>query len=383
MTVTLFDLLYLAGALLTTLVCLVVILYRGSQRPHNRFLAIGLFSQGYLLFSFFLIETRLLAQVPHLYRTGSLMGFVFWPAMYLYVQRSVSPAPLRWRDALHLLPLLLFLIDFTPFFLSSAEEKRYLYLSKAYAQYIIGLNEGWLVPTWGYLLLRLGQIGLYLSLQVALVWRWYRRTPRPVPAETRVWLRWFVLLLAVQGVLALSASVITSGHALDAYRAWFMGAIGVMALATTLALLLRPQILYGLHGPVPSGLLKPVPRPAPSREVPDRDLHDQLTKLMREEQPFLKSGYSLPDLANGLGVPVHQLSHYINHRYGINFNEYINQYRIEYFKTRVRGEGWRRMTLEALAQESGFSNRFTFTNAFKRLTGTTPSEYLRTRREAS
>jgi AraC-like DNA-binding protein len=36
------------------------------------------------------------------------------------------------------------------------------------------------------------------------------------------------------------------------------------------------------------------------------------------------------------------------------------------------------ITLEAMAKQAGFSNRVSFNNAFKKLKGTTPTEYFST-----
>lgn len=382
MVVTPFDFVYFAGSFIATLVCLVVVLYRGN-RHCNAFLAIGLFSLGYVLLSFFLIETRLLLRVPHLYRTGSLMGFLFWPAFYLYVRQSVAPSRLTWRDAVHLLPFVLFAADYGPVFLYAAEEKRRMFLTKTYAEYIVGLDEGWLVTPRTYVWLRLGQIGVYWGGQVYLVWGWFRASRgAKAPTWARSWLRWFGLLLVMQSILACAGLVIASGSALDAHRIWFMVAIGLMSLAMTFALLLQPHLLHGLRGHTHPGPVKVPARSSPERAFDDA-LHDQLTTLMQEQQPFLKTGYSLPDLSADMGLPVHQVSNHINQRYGMNFNEYINRHRVEHFKNRLQRHDWQHLTLEALARESGFSNRFTFTNAFKRTTGMTPTDYLRSQRRAS
>jgi len=42
----------------------------------------------------------------------------------------------------------------------------------------------------------------------------------------------------------------------------------------------------------------------------------------------------------------------------------------------INGE-WKQKTLEAIASEAGFNNRNTFTAAFKKETGKSPSEYLK------
>ena len=106
---------------------------------------------------------------------------------------------------------------------------------------------------------------------------------------------------------------------------------------------------------------------------------DQAIKdYLEEHQPFLKHGYSLKQLAEETRIPLHLLSAFINKHYKVNFNDFINEYRVNYCKVKIMNDEWKYKKLEAIAEESGFSNRNTFTAAFKRVTGINPSEFLKT-----
>ena len=96
---------------------------------------------------------------------------------------------------------------------------------------------------------------------------------------------------------------------------------------------------------------------------------------MKEKKPFLKQGLTIQDLSNETGIPVYQLSPLINGYFKMNFVNWINRYRIEYFiKQAIDNE---QMTLEALSKEAGFISRSTFITAFKKEKGVTPREYLK------
>jgi YesN/AraC family two-component response regulator len=112
---------------------------------------------------------------------------------------------------------------------------------------------------------------------------------------------------------------------------------------------------------------------------------DQLGKMdenirgfLLSAQPYLKRGYSLKQLAEDTTIPLHHLSAFINQYYHIHFNDFINEYRVHYCQVKIRNDEWRFKTLEAIAEESGFNNRNTFTAAFKKVTGANPSEFLKT-----
>ena len=108
----------------------------------------------------------------------------------------------------------------------------------------------------------------------------------------------------------------------------------------------------------------------------------RMDSLVKEDletnKPFLQHRYSLKDLAEGTNIPLHHLSAFINKHYGINFNDFINGFRVQYCKQKILNHECEQKKLEAIAQESGFSNRNTFTSAFKKVTGVNPSEFLKT-----
>jgi AraC-like DNA-binding protein len=100
-------------------------------------------------------------------------------------------------------------------------------------------------------------------------------------------------------------------------------------------------------------------------------------RFLTEKQPFLQRGYSLRRLSEDIRLPLHHLSAFINRQYQMNFNGLINRYRVDYCKIKIMNYEWRVKKLEAIGEESGFSNRNTFTTAFKKVTGLNPSDYLK------
>ena len=82
----------------------------------------------------------------------------------------------------------------------------------------------------------------------------------------------------------------------------------------------------------------------------------------------------MSDLSSELGIPSHQLSAFINQEYGKNFNELINNYRVEYLEALVKNSSeYNHYTLEALGQLAGFKSRAAFYAAVKKKTNLTPA----------
>ena len=127
--------------------------------------------------------------------------------------------------------------------------------------------------------------------------------------------------------------------------------------------------------------------PGPERKIDKigRFLNDEklihfnlvINQFLTEKKPFLQQKYSLRELAEDVDIPVNYLSAFINRYHKMNYSDFINKYRVAQSKEMIISGDWKRKTLEAIASESGFNNRNTFTAAFKKETGESPSEFLK------
>jgi YesN/AraC family two-component response regulator len=108
----------------------------------------------------------------------------------------------------------------------------------------------------------------------------------------------------------------------------------------------------------------------------DHVLH-RLDLYMIEKKPFLQPRYTIRQLSDEIRIPAYQLSAIINLRKGMNFSDYLNKLRIRHCEQVIRIAGGRKINIRDLSAECGFQNRNTFTIAFKKFTGVTPSEYLK------
>jgi AraC-like DNA-binding protein len=113
------------------------------------------------------------------------------------------------------------------------------------------------------------------------------------------------------------------------------------------------------------------------RDVESDQINRTLQTLFHEKKPFLRSKYSIKELSEELDIPLNHLSAFINYYFRMNFDDFMNSYRITHCRIKIHNQVWRYKELETIARESGFSNRNTFTAAFKKVTGLNPSEYLR------
>lgn len=103
----------------------------------------------------------------------------------------------------------------------------------------------------------------------------------------------------------------------------------------------------------------------------------KLSELMDMEKPYLNPDLSLTELAKTLKTNTTILSAVINQRFGRNFNDFINAYRIEEFLKLSKQKDYKNLTLLAIAYDCGFNSKATFNRAFKKIKKRSPSELIK------
>ncbi|MDF2538545.1 MAG: hypothetical protein K0S76_1566 [Herbinix sp.] len=107
-----------------------------------------------------------------------------------------------------------------------------------------------------------------------------------------------------------------------------------------------------------------------------RKTSDDIRKVLIDEA-FNENYVSLTkkQLAELLHISIRQLERNINQYYSMSFNEKLTCSRIEQAKAMLVSTG---LTVEKIAEDTGFPNSGSFTTAFKRLTNATPGNYRKT-----
>ncbi|WP_299228888.1 AraC family transcriptional regulator [uncultured Psychroserpens sp.] len=99
--------------------------------------------------------------------------------------------------------------------------------------------------------------------------------------------------------------------------------------------------------------------------------------LMEIQKAFLNPELNLSDLADQANMSRAQLSEIINSGFNKNFNNFVNQYRVDAFKSMLKEDKQKQLSLLGIAQECGFNSKATFNRVFKKLTSYSPTEYLK------
>jgi AraC-like DNA-binding protein len=96
---------------------------------------------------------------------------------------------------------------------------------------------------------------------------------------------------------------------------------------------------------------------------------------MQEGKAYLNSELSLKEFASELNLSSRIVSFHINQGLHSNFKDFVNKYRVEAFKIKLKDSQFSHLSLLGMAYESGFNSKSTFNRAFKKQEQMTPSEY--------
>ena len=112
----------------------------------------------------------------------------------------------------------------------------------------------------------------------------------------------------------------------------------------------------------------------PKRTPVNEERIEKLVYLMEVEKLFLHPNLDIRMLESKLNLNAKQISEVLNVGLEKNFYRFINEYRVEEFKKKVKSNT--NLTLYGVALECGFNSKATFQRVFKEVSGIRPSEFV-------
>ncbi|WP_276132486.1 helix-turn-helix domain-containing protein [Polluticoccus soli] len=325
----------------------------------------------------------------------NLCVLLYMSCAYLYIKSVVLRRSLKTEDLGHVFPSLLYLINFIPLF---------------FPQYENGGTAGRLssnaslLPNTAFVGFYYHAIGVYLLLQVNTMIVWARKQQYFTKQISHPLVKWFLLCIGIEMYfLFFSLFDLYKAQKFEEYVVLF--AIVASSIFIVAGFVISQMRSGAMLQAASSEDFKTDVEFKPADENIDIQVEDvknanmdlpvnpnlssnhhdynfsqieqKVNTILVEKQLFLNHSYTIRMLSDDTGVQSYILSAFINRRYGMNYNDFINEYRIKFCIEKIKNEEWRYKTLEALSKESGFNNRNSFTLAFKKVMGVTPSDFLK------
>ncbi|MBJ7539593.1 helix-turn-helix domain-containing protein [Marinomonas transparens] len=391
-----FSVLFVLGAGQGAFLVISLLTNKVGDLAANRYLACLALVFTIALFDYFLDLTQLNQQYVQL-------TVLFWPKeffygvfIYFYTRELTQPKHviLRGRQWLHFLPAFLHVVVTWSILVTSTNFQNSMFSITPPQENIYSLSL-WLFFNNVETLLSIAHLFIYLALSFRLLHQHRENIKQTFSSIDKINLHWLSGLLI--GVLCIYfiwvISVFWPGSAW--VNEWLDKFIGISMVILVYAMayfgLHQPQIFKTTEKPIdkqahPENLTPSTPEQepsSPSEKYKNSPLTNELSLAivseikhhMATKKPYLDSQLSLLQLADSLGISIHNLSQIINEQLQQNFFDFINSYRIEEAKRRLASTDDQKYNILTIAMEAGFNSRSSFYNAFKKNMTMTPMQY--------
>ena len=353
----------------------VLFLNKRGSRPSNRLLAFLILVITILLtesllskLGFFTIDDHrhyIFFTTPVIYLIG--------PLFYLYSQSLfVKNLKIGLNSIYHFLPSLLCFINYLPAYLILLGFKPLPFQPLIDSQYFFIWISGYVDMA-----LNILQTSIYLVFVLRVLREHEHNLKHLYSNNASLYVEWLrtltFLMLSLMGVFTaallfflLTKYVASVENILALSRAVVIYAIGYITLN-------QSEIISG----VTAAKLVEKYQHSPLSNEKAQLYVERLLQIMDSEKPYLNSDLKLPDLASRLSISTNHLSQVLNQNLQLNFFDFVNQYRVKEAQQKLLDPQFSRLTNLAIAFESGFSSKASFNRVFKKYTGKTPSQFVK------
>lgn len=348
----------------------------------NRLLSIMTFSWSVCCLIFGLQSREFWSANPHLFKIGSGFTLTFFPPIYLYT-RYLTKGLRKFdkRDLLHFLPVLIYIIAYTPFFILDSDTKLDIIFRRPNAPLLNYMHVASIVIDFTVLL----QGMVYTFLALKLLRDFNERIKQLVSDIGNLTFSWLQKLIIINAFCWLMGSIAAMLDLFDIqfdllfYQVCYLFIVGIIYFISYYALK-QPNIFQEMVNAkveVDTEISEIVEEPV-SEEIVDESLEENAKKLreyIETYKPYLNKKLVLQDIVDAFGGSRNQLSTLIFYTFKKKFYDVMNEYRIEEAKVLLKERENLDIKIEYIISQAGFNSKATFNKCFKVSTGMTPSEY--------
>jgi AraC-like DNA-binding protein len=326
-----------------------------------------------------------------LFYTPFVHGLFMGPLLYFYVKSITNYRfTLSKKDWLHFIPGIVYLLwSIAVVITDKLIVKKY---------YLMDGNSDPDFDSW-YQWLQNISIIVYLILSI----RFYKQYKEYVRLEFSFadianlnWLRNFLIAFAVITIIPLIEELVSffpffktleyrgSWYSYFAFAVavYYIAINGFNAIVVPLRkLLFSPELLLQYQSPA---LLTAPPIQDTTFEIVETKINNaeldsrkqSISSLMQSQKLYEDAELTLSQLAKQLSTNTSELSKIINTGFQMNFNDFVNEYRVNAMLEKLKAGEQKKQTLLGIAFDCGFNSKATFNRAFKKQTGLSPKEWV-------
>jgi AraC-like DNA-binding protein len=325
----------------------------------------------------------------HFYMNGLMVDFPHWlliypltsnmglPILFMIVWYNVQNKKLSVYHLLHLVPFIIFFINFKEIYFASTDQKRLLVSEMD----LFGYNYIWqkgsfLSPIWVDLL----RIVPFFFYVLGIGYLIFKKGSSQRLSDSLYKFFKVVFYFLAANLIPIIISLFEPDFFVNNLLL-----IQYLALITTslvfVSFFFMPNLLYGKE--VEQNNIKTLVsqffESISSEEIVSREsqLMNRIEAYLDGSCPFLNSEFSLKTLEKELNISGRYISNAIKKNRNCSFSEYIHQKRMQYFFSNYMNNGeYVGKSIDEIAFDLGYKSINTFYYQFKLATGLTPGEYF-------
>lgn len=322
--------------------------------------------------------------LPHFIRIGDPFVLLYGPLVYLYVFALIHQRMPKWYF-LHGIPFLIYLLSIFPFYILPAKEK-IEFVNKVF------LNNNLPGKVIFIEVLRLTHISIYVLYGYFQIKNYQRTIKAYFTDIEKISLNKasHILRLFFAGTI-LSIIIYIIGFVYSLNFVLTNNIIGLFISIIIYALAFSTWSISEIKGISPvidsekyltrSSTKEAITEKGKARSNYFITEHQYLKysqileKLLVEDKLFLDNDLNLSTLSTQMNLQPYLVSEIINRYAKETFFDFINRYRIEEIKQRLTNNQYDSYSILGIAYDCGFNSKSSFNTAFKKFTGSTPSDF--------
>jgi AraC-like DNA-binding protein len=362
--------LFLFAAIQGIFVSSVLWFSKKENRFNTRLLSLFIFLFSFTLIEYVLYWTGYQVRFPHALGLERGLPFLYGVILLFYFRNVFEHKTFTPKDLWHLLPFFIYLVAELPLYITSSGTKSEWMHGNRVPPSLFRWPEEVMrhlpVSPWLYI--------LHMSMYTVMLINLYNATSK-TNSEVRLWFQWLVGLFGA--FIVSSASYFILIHFSFFNVKWdYMISFSMMFFIGFIAWFgyMQPKIFSGL---TIKEAFKTNMRYKNSALTPDHSLEliVQLKNMMDEKKLYRENDLRLEKLAAEMNLSRHHLSQLLNEQTGMNFFEYVNQFRVREAKDLLSQTSKKELNIIDVAYSVGFNNKVSFNTTFKKMTGKTPTEF--------
>lgn len=349
---------------------IILITLKRGNRIANRVMGILVILFSLSISHILLLRSGFYLKAPHLIMTNHPLLFLFGPLFLLYVSIIIKKR-FTFKPAylLHLIPFVVYVIYLMPFYLKSGAYKiwyiEHWQTTGKLIDYVVGPLQIIHLFTYIFIINKIQRkhsenLKATFSTIEKINLSWIRTVSYMLASIFAVMASFYLLVFLgyQQLVISYGGDLIALLVAISMYTA------GYFAIK-------QPEIFSSIEE------FPPFKKYESSPLTPDRveKYLQKLLEVMETDKPYLSGDLTIQTLAQRLGIPSYQVSQIINDRLKQNFFDFVNGYRVEEAKKRLRDPNYQHYSILSIAFDVGFNSKSAFNAAFKKHTQSTPSAF--------